>query len=230
MKPVDPNEAARLTVLDRSLLLPQRDRRLETFCLQADGSYTIETEILTPENPIVYPDNTVGVWPKPKYARSVNQNGLVSYYNAVGEKIDEELLNGSAAVAVFKLVEAFQATKDYPLDAADDEVTDQLLNAMQDQGFTITDQGNEVVSFMRTHPDGRSNIVLIDKDARMQIGQMSLDAEGQAIGGYILRVSGQAPNVTLEEMLEITYFQAVESKVVLQRIQATVYHDCALNF
>ncbi|MDX2281836.1 MAG: hypothetical protein NW218_19755, partial [Saprospiraceae bacterium] len=87
MEAENPQEAAQLTELDKALMLPKNDRKLESICLKEDGKYLITSEYLTPTHPIQYPVGTIGEPFKPRYKKVINNNGDLTFLNALGETI-----------------------------------------------------------------------------------------------------------------------------------------------
>lgn len=224
----NPQESAQLSVADKALMLPQKIRKSETICLKEDGQYTITTEILTPEAPINYPEGTLGKPREPRYKKVINNNGTLTFLNAIGEVIGNDGVLNTAFTEVEEVVELFKTLKQQPtLSSADFENGLAVLTA---NGMNATQFPDGIVASRTNHPDGSYSVAVIDKNARMQTGQLNFDVNGKLQHLYMMKVSGVAPNVTIERMVRVLFIQAVESGVLLKRTEATEYRSFDLNF
>ncbi len=225
--PVFSSDTSQLTLLDKALMLPQRERRRESVCLMNDGSYTIESEFLTPLDPIILPKRTVGTWPKPAYHKLVNTDGIVKYYNEENEEIKIEAIENDAPFA-YRIVQAFQEVKDNPV--ANDEVFTNYIDALSANGLVHTAQGGNIYTNLVNHPDGTFSVAAIDKAARMKVGQIDFDQSGRPVGLYMLVVTGQAPQVEFKKLTQVIYFDAVESRVRMKMLTNTVFNSFSLKY
>ncbi|MBN8685284.1 MAG: hypothetical protein J0L99_21750 [Chitinophagales bacterium] len=224
----NPQEAGQLSTADKALMLPQKTRKAETICLKEDGQYTITTEILTPEEPINYPEGTLGKPREPRYKKVINNNGALTYLNAIGEVIGNDGVLTPAFTEALETVEMFKTLKQQPaLSSADFENGLAVLTA---NGMNATQFPNGILASRTNHPDGSYSVAVIDKNARMQTGQLNFDVNGKLQHLYMMKVSGAAPNVVFERMVRVTFIQAVESGVQLKRTEATEYRSFNLNF
>ena len=224
--PVSPADISQLSTLDRALMLPQRDRRKETVCVMQDGSYTITTELMEPTAPIEYPERTVGLWPKPAYKKMVNTNGVITYYNGENEQIGNEITNdrSSVALAVFQM---FQEMKNNPTQS--DQKFTNYIDALSANGLPHTAQSSNIYTTQVNNPDGTSSVMVVDKNARMKVGQIDFDTEGHPCTLYMLKVAGQAPNVEFKQMTQVIYFNAVDSGVRMKVQKITVFNSFSLQ-
>jgi hypothetical protein len=224
--PANPADSAQLSILDKALMLPQRERRMESVCVMQDGTYTIETELMEPNDPIEYPSGTVGLPPKPAYKRMVNTNGIISYYNGVNEKIKEEVTYDRADMAL-AVVQMFQEMASSPV-PSDQDFTN-YLDALSANGLPHTAQSSHIFTTQVNNPDGTSSVTVVDKNARMKVGQIDFDAEGRPIALYMLKVEGQAPNIVFKQMVQVVYFNAADSAVRMKQQKTTVFNAFSLQ-
>lgn len=224
----NPQEAGQLSTVDKALMLPQKTRKSETICLKEDGQYTITTEIQTPEAPINYPEGTLGAPLPPRYKKVINNNGALTFLNAIGEVIGNDGVLTPAFTETLETVEMFKTLKQQPaLSSADFENGLAVLTA---NGLNATQFPDGIVASRTNHSDGSYSVAVIDKNARMQTGQLNFDVNGKLQHLYMMKVSGTAPNVVFERMVRVTFIQAVESGVQIKRTEATEYRSFNLNF
>lgn len=224
--PANPADVSQLSTLDKALMLPKRERRMESVCLMDDGTYTIESELMEPSNPIELPENTIGVGSKPAYKKMVNANGIISYYNSENEKINDEVVTDQATLSL-AVVQTFQELENNPVQ--NDQQFTNFLDALSTNGLAHTAQGGNIYTNLVTNPDGTSSVAVIDKAARMKVGQIDFDQEGHPCTLYMLMVTGQAPNVELKHMTQVIYFNAVESEVRMKMQKTTVFKSFSLQ-
>ena len=224
--PVSPADISQLSALDRALMLPQRDRCKETVCVMQDGSYTISTELLEPTHPIEYPERTVGLWPKPAYKKMVNTNGVITYYNGENEQIGNEITYNRSSVAL-AVVQMFQEMKNNPIQS--DQKFTNYIDALSANGLPHTAQSSNIYTTQVNNPDGTSSVMVVDKNARMKVGQIDFDTEGRPSALYMLKVEGQAPNIVFKQMIEVSYFDAVDSGVRMKMQKTTVFNSFSLK-
>ncbi|MBK8966737.1 MAG: hypothetical protein IPM36_08645 [Lewinellaceae bacterium] len=224
--PANPADIAQLSTLDRALMLPQRERRMESVCVMQDGTYTIETELMEPTRPIEYPERTVGLWPKPAYKRMVNANGVITYYNGENEQIGNEVIDDRSSLAL-AVVQMFQEMESNPVPS--DQVFTNYIDALSANGLPHTAQSSNIYTAQVNNPDGTSSVMVVDKNARMKVGQIDFDTEGHPCTLYMLKVEGQAPNVTFKQMTQVIYFNAVDSEVRMKIQKTTVFDTFSLQ-
>ncbi len=224
--PANPAEVSLLSTLDRALTLPQRERRMESVCVMQDGTYTIETELMEPTDPIKYPESTVGLWPKPTYKKMVNANGVITYYNGENEQIDDEVTYDRSSVAL-AVIQMFQELENNPVQS--DQRFTNYIDALSANGLPHTAQSSNIYTAQVNNPDGTSSVVVVDKNARMKVGQIDFDPEGRPCTLYMLKVAGQAPNVEFKQMVQVTYFNAVDSEVRMKMQKTTVFNSFSLQ-
>jgi hypothetical protein len=228
IRPAKASDLAQLSLLDRTLMLPQRERRQEQICLQEGGLYRMTSELLTPEQPIEYPPQTIGAWLKPNYHRFENLNGNVTFYNAQGEAIDADWVPADASAAL-EVVQLFAALRELP-PLTDAEFAAGLDTLVAYGLPPLTTHGSQLATSRTVHPDGSYSISVIDKTARMAIGQLNFEASGELSTLHLLKVSGQAPNVQLERMVRVFFFDAIESEVRMKAEQITVFKSFSLSY
>lgn len=228
VRPAKASDLTHLSLLDRALMLPQRERRLEKICLQEGGLYRMTSELLTPEQPIEYPPQPIGAWLKPNYHRFENLNGNVTFYNAQGEAIDTDWVPADASAAL-EVVQLFAELRELPpLTEAEFAAG---LDTLVAYGLpSLTAHGSQLATSRTVHPDGSYSISVIDKNARMAIGQLNFEANGELSTLHLLKVSGQAPNVQLERMVRAFFFDAIESEVRMKAEQITVFKSFTLSY
>jgi hypothetical protein len=224
--PANPADVSQLSTLDKALMLPKRERLMESVCLMDDGTYTIESELMEPSNPIELPERTIGVGSKPAYKKMVNANGVISYYNSENEKINDEVVNDQSALAL-AVVQMFQELEDNPVQ--NDLKFTNYLDALTANGLAHTAQNGNKYTTLVTNPDGTLSVAVIDKVARMKVGQIDFDQEGHPCTLYMLMVTGQAPNVELKQMTQVIYFNAVESQMRMKMQKTTVFNSFSLQ-
>lgn len=224
--PANPADVSLLSTLDKALLLPQRERFMESICVMQNGAYTIETELMEPVNPIEYPEGTVGLWPKPAYKKTVNANGVITYYNGENEQIDVEVTYDRSS-DVLALVQLFQELKNNPVQS--NQRFTNYIDALSANGLPHTAQSSSIYTTQVNHPDGTSSVMVVDKNARMKVGQIDFDTEGHPCTLYMLKVAGQAPNVEFKQLTQVIYFNAVDSGVRMKIQKTTVFNDFSLQ-
>ncbi len=221
-------DTARLSHLDRALSLPKREREKVQLCIDAQGNYTISTQYDTPERPITYPPHTAGVWPKPRYHRAVNVNGQITYYNAQNEVIDVDFSDQEPSGSALEILNLLQQLRNAP------SVTDQQFAAALDtlaaRGLPITRHDQNFATGRIYHADGSSSVFVIDKKARMQVGQFDYDADDNLSSFYLLRVEGVAPNVTFKRLYSALFFNAIDSNVRMKHETITEFKTFSLTF
>jgi hypothetical protein len=221
-------DTARLSDLDRALTLPKREREKVQLCIDAQGNYTITTQYDTPERPITYPPHTAGVWPKPRYHRAVNVNGQITYYNAQNEVIDVDFSGEEPSGSALEILHLLRQLKNAP------SITDQQFAAALDtlaaRGLPLTHHDPNFATGRIYHADGSSSVFVIDKKARMQVGQFDYDADDKLSSFYLLRVEGVAPNVTFKRLHSALFFNAIDSNVRMKHETITEFKTFSLTF
>lgn len=227
IQPANASEAAQLSDLDKAVMLPKREREIVELCFDDQGNYTISTEYDTPEHPIEYPLHTAGIWLKPEYKRVVNHNGQLTYYNSLNEVLSTDFTTGDQLGEVSEILSLFQEIKTLP------PLTNQGFSAALDSlaahGLTMTAHSGNIVTHRTDHTDGSYSIVVIDKNARMQVGQLNYDANGVLGTLYMLQVEGVAPNVVFKRLQRVFFFDAVESGVRMRHQTITDFKTFSLT-
>lgn len=224
--PANPSDISQLSTLDSALMIPQRERRMESVCVMQDGTYSIEAVLMEPTDPIEYPAGTVGLWPKPAYKKMVNTNGVITYYNGENEQIDDNVTYDRSSLAL-AVVQMFQELENNPVQS--DQRFTNYIDALSANGLPHTAQSSNIYTAQVNNPDGTSSVVVVDKNARMKVGQIDFDTEGYPCTLYMLKVEGQAPNVAFKQMVQVTYFNAVDSGVRMKMQKTTVFNAFSLQ-
>jgi len=73
-------------------------------------------------------------------------------------------------------------------------------------------------------------VFVIDKKARMQVGQFDYDADDNLSSFYLLRVEGVAPNVTFKRLHSALFFRALDSNVRMKHETITEFKTFSLAF
>ncbi len=222
----NPSDQNLLTQTDRALMLPERERRIQQVCLESNGHYTITTVMAEPNDPIILPENTVGLKPAPAWHKVVNENGTLTYYNAQNEEIDGDWA-GDMSQQVLAIVQEFAELSTNP--ALSQAQVDAAIQQMITAGANISHLGNDLYSLRSNHADGSYSLQIINKTVRMATGVMHFNAAGEPQSITMMKVTGQAPNVTIESMTDILFFNAIESGVRLRQEQKTVYSAFQLH-
>ena len=228
MEAANPQEAAQLTELDKALMLPKNDRKLESICLKEDGKYLITSEYLTPTHPIQYPVGTIGEPFKPRYKKVINNNGDLTFLNALGETIYNDGTFTTPTTEVLSVIELFQTLKTQP--AVTDADFSNTISVLAANGLNTTQFPNGIVAARTNHTDNSYSIAIIDKNAHMQTGQLNFDANGVLQHLFMIKLSGVAPQVVFERMVQVDFINAFESGVRLKRTQLTNYQTFNLLF
>ncbi|MBK9336701.1 MAG: hypothetical protein IPM98_08920 [Lewinellaceae bacterium] len=227
IQPANASEASQLSDLDKAVMLPKREREIVELCLDDQNNYTVSTEYGTPEHPIEYPPHTAGVWLNPDYKRVVNHNGQLTYYNSLNEVLRTDFTPGDQLGEVSEILSLFQEIKTLP------PLTNQNFSAALDSlaahGLTMTAHSGNIVSHRTDHADGSYSIVAIDKNARMQVGQLDYDANGALSTLYMLQVEGVAPDVVFKRLKRVFFFDAVESGVRMRHQTTTDFKTFSLT-
>lgn len=222
----DPSDQNLLTQTDRALMLPERERRLQEVCLESNGNYIITTTMAEPNDPIILPENTVGLKPASAWHKIVNENGNLTYYNAQNEEIDGDWA-GDMSQEVLATVQEFAELSAAP--ALSQAQVDAAIQQMIAAGANISHLGNDLYSLRTNYTDGSYSLQIINKTVRMATGTMHFNAAGEPQSIMMMKVTGQAPNVTIESITDILFFNAIESGVRLQREKKTIYHAFQLH-
>ncbi len=228
IRPEKSSDAALLSDLDRALTLPKREGERVQLCIDAEGNYTISTEYITPENPIEYPAYTVGVWLKPRYKRSVNVNGEITYYNEANEVVEVGYTDGDSHSGL--VIGILNSLNELSKSAAlTDREFASALDTLSAHGLPITHHDDKIATSRISHADGSFSVIVIDKKARMQVGQLDYDANGALSTFYLLEVEGVAPKVLFKRWHRVFFFNAVDSNVRMKHETITKFKHFSLT-
>jgi hypothetical protein len=82
------------------------------------------------------------------------------------------------------VVQMFQEMASYPVPS--DQDFSNYLDALSANGLPHTAQSSHIFTTQVNNPDGTSSVTVVDKNARMKVGQIDFDAEGRPIALYML--------------------------------------------
>lgn len=226
LRPYNMADTARMSDVDRAFTMPRRYRELVSVCLQSDGSYIISVENLNPKNSLNVPTGATKVWLDRDYHRYVNNSGVITYYNAVGDVLRTDVTS-NLNTDILDLVNIFLDIRNGP--TITDVQFNSFLDSLSAYGLPIIHHDSKIATTRVNHTDGSYSIGIIDKHSRMQTGQINYNADGSLSSYHIFKVDGVAPSVILKELIRVYPMEAIDSKVRLQHITATKFYNFTLN-
>lgn len=227
IRPHDASQTSQLSILDSALMMPQRERTIESVCIKPNGDYRIEKTFATPDDPIGYPVRAINLFPKATYKRMVNNNGSITFLNELDEVIDSDIVGNISSMAD-EVLTLFQELKEAP-PLTDADFTN-ALNILSNNGLSLLAHDENILTTRVDHPGGAFSIMVIDKNIRMKVGQMDFDQEGHPCTAYFVDAIGQAPNVVFQKMIQNTWFKAIDSGVRMKMTKMTDFKSFNLDF
>jgi hypothetical protein len=210
---VNQADGTRLKPEDHLLMMPHRERYKIEGCYKTDGSSEIIVTYLTPQNPIVYPVNTVDAYYKPDYSKVVMINGWATYYDQAGAVMRSGPYDFDLQM-VNSIVDAV-SQRQVPTQA----VRDKIFELLQANDITKPVDGNSnLITMKQNNPDGSYTIQLIDKTTLGMVGNIAHDASGSITNRTMIDIGGTAENPILKSILFDSRFQAVSDPDIPLRL------------
>jgi len=220
---VNPTDEERLAPIDRIMALPHRERYAVEVCYKSDNRKEFSMTVLTPENPITYPNNVADGYIKPDYHRLTVADGMSKYYDQNNNLIRSSPYESD--VNVVKQIVDMVANKK-SLTAA--EFT-QGLNIMRDSGMIVQYHQNNLASIRLDNPDGSYCIQVLDKTTQAAIGNFYYDNTGKLQSRSMLNIEGTAEQPIVKHAYFESRYTSVEGEIPMWVQQYSKFDHFSLN-
>jgi hypothetical protein len=221
---VNASDLQELSQIDRIMALPHRERFAVQACYKADNDKQFTMTVLSPENPIVYPNNAADGYIKPDYHKLEVINGVARYYDQSNNIIRTASHEGDV-VAVQKILQMVASRK--PLTTT--EFT-QGINMMRDSGMLVQHHENNLVSIRLNNPDGSHCVQVIDKVRQTAVGNFYYESNGEMQSRSMLNFDGTAQQPVLKHAFTESKYLSMEKNIPMWIQQYSSFDNFTITF